>query len=61
MDINSIETWLTLDDMRRIYSVVNDNAPEVLASEDELTEFARVVDLAAQIKYGVQPAPGTVQ
>ena len=61
MDINSIETWLTLDDMRRIYSVVNDNAPEVLTSEDELTEFARVVELAAQIKYGVQPAPETVQ
>lgn len=61
MDLDTIDTWLTLDDMRRIYSVVNDNAPEILASEDELTEFARVVELAAQIKYGISTAPEALQ
>lgn len=59
--MDGIETWLTLEDMQRIYSVVMQGAPEVLASEDELTEFNRVVELAAQIKYGVQPAPEALQ
>jgi hypothetical protein len=59
--MDGIETWLTLEDMQRIWSVVMQNAPEVLASEDELTEFHRVVELAAQIKYGVQPAPEALQ
>lgn len=59
--MDDIETWLTLEDMQRIWSVVMQGAPEVLASEDELTEFHRVVELAAQIKYGVQPAPEALQ
>ena len=59
--MDGIETWLTLEDMQRIWSVVMQNAPEVLASEDELIEFHRVVELAAQIKYGVQPAPEALQ
>ena len=30
--MDGIETWLTLEDMQRIWSVVMQNAPEVLAS-----------------------------
>ena len=59
--MDGIETWLTLEDMQRICRVVMRTAPEVLASEGGLTEFHRVVELAAQIKYGVQPAPEAIQ
>lgn len=58
---DTIETWLTAEDMQRLWRVVMEDAPEVLASESELREFARVVELAGYKKWGIFPAPEALQ
>jgi len=44
------ESWLTEDDVDRLWRVVHGELPEVAATSDEITEFHRVVTHAAMIK-----------
>jgi hypothetical protein len=44
------ESWLTEDDVDRLWQVVHGELPEVAATSDEITEFHRVVTHAAMIK-----------
>lgn len=61
MKDNTIDTWLTTDDIRRIWSVVMEGATDALTSEDELLEFARVVEIVGYRKWGIHAAPETLQ
>lgn len=61
VDHTEIDTWLTREDLSRIWAVVHGHAPEIMASEDELTEFARVIELASHLKYGTHLAPEAQQ
>lgn len=41
---NGIETWLTNNDMQRLWNVVMEDGLAENATEDELEEFARVLE-----------------
>lgn len=58
---DTIDTWLTKDDIRRIWSVVMEDATDALTSEEELVEFARIVEIIGYRKWGIHAAPATLQ
>lgn len=48
--MENFETWLTEEDIHRLWQVCHGQLPEVAASVDEVEEFERVVTHAAMLK-----------
>lgn len=46
------DTWLSEADVKRIYKVCTGELSDAYTSEDELSEFSRVIEHAAMIKLG---------
>jgi hypothetical protein len=46
----AFETWLTEEDVNRLYLVAVGELPEIQATTDELEEFAKVVLHTAMVK-----------
>jgi hypothetical protein len=46
------ETWLTEEDVTRLYLVAVGELPDTQATHDELEEFSKVVFHSAMIKMG---------
>lgn len=47
-----VDTWLSEDDVQRLWDVAHGELPQEFASEDELIEFARVVEAVGLAKQG---------
>lgn len=47
---NDFDTWLTGDDVQRLWDVCHGVLPQTAATEDELNEFKKLVLHAAMIK-----------
>lgn len=50
--MSAFESWLTDDDIQRLWKVCHGELPEVAATYDEMKEFERVVMHTAMIKMG---------
>jgi hypothetical protein len=48
----AFETWLTEEDVTRLYLVAVGELPDIQATSDELEEFNKVVLHSAMIKMG---------
>jgi hypothetical protein len=48
----TFDSWLTEDDIQRLWDVVHGNLAEEFATHDEVQEFSRIVMHAAMTKVG---------
>ena len=48
--MTEFETWLTEEDVQRLWQVCHGQLPEAAATFDEMEEFERVVTHAAMLK-----------
>ena len=51
-DYMEFDTWLLEDDVLRLYKVCQGKLGDAYATDEELSEFSRVVMHAAMIKFG---------
>ncbi len=49
---NEFNTWLTENDILRIWNVIQGILPNIATSTDELNEFNRLINHIAMIKSG---------
>jgi hypothetical protein len=52
-----VNSWLTEDDVQRLWDVAHGELPAEFASEDELIEFARIVEIVGRAKWGLTDQP----
>jgi hypothetical protein len=50
--IDEIDTWLSDNDIIRLWKVIQKELPDAAASSDEMDEFLKVVTHVAMIKTG---------